>query len=61
MTQSVIWAATSFIRVRVFLKHETVRRLLAFKLNDKGKTAGGEFRVSKRYRPFFLWLNELKI
>jgi hypothetical protein len=26
-----------------------------FKLTDKGKAAGREFRVSKQYGPFFLW------
>jgi len=32
-----------------------------FKLTDKGKAAGGEFRVSKQYGPFFLWPAELKL
>ena len=31
------------------------------KLTAKGKTAGGEFRVSKQYGPFFLWPAELKV
>lgn len=31
-----------------------------FKLTDKGKAAGGDFRVSKQYGPFFLWPAELK-
>jgi phosphatidylserine/phosphatidylglycerophosphate/cardiolipin synthase-like enzyme len=32
-----------------------------FKLTDKGKAAGGEFRLSKQYGPFFLWPAELKL
>jgi hypothetical protein len=32
-----------------------------FKLTEKGKAAGGEFRVSKQYGPFFLWPAELKL
>jgi phosphatidylserine/phosphatidylglycerophosphate/cardiolipin synthase-like enzyme len=32
-----------------------------FKLTDKGKAAGGEFRVSKQYGPFFLWPAELRV
>jgi hypothetical protein len=32
-----------------------------FKLTDKGKAAGGEFRVSKQHGPFFLWPTELKL
>ncbi len=32
-----------------------------FKLTDKGKAAGSEFRVSKQYGPFFLWPAELAL
>jgi hypothetical protein len=31
------------------------------KLTTKGKAAGGEFRVSKRFGPFFLWPAGLEI
>ena len=32
-----------------------------FKLTDKGKDAGGEFRFSKRFGPYFLWPKNLSI
>jgi phosphatidylserine/phosphatidylglycerophosphate/cardiolipin synthase-like enzyme len=32
-----------------------------FKLTDAGKKAGGEFRVSKRYGPYFLWPKDMAI
>lgn len=32
-----------------------------FKLTDKGKDAGGEFRFSKRFGPYFLWPKDLSI
>lgn len=31
------------------------------KLTDKGKDAGGEFRFSKRYGPYFLWPKDLTL
>jgi phosphatidylserine/phosphatidylglycerophosphate/cardiolipin synthase-like enzyme len=31
-----------------------------FKLTDAGKTAGGEFRVSKKFGPYFLWPKDIK-
>jgi hypothetical protein len=31
------------------------------KLTDAGKAAGGEFRCSKRYGPYFLWPKDMTI
>lgn len=31
-----------------------------FKLTDAGKTVGGEFRVSKKFGPYFLWPKDIK-
>ncbi len=32
-----------------------------YKLTDKGKAAGGEFRYSKKFGPFFLWTADLRV
>lgn len=32
-----------------------------FKLTANGKAAGGEFRTSKKFGPFFLWPKDLKL
>lgn len=32
-----------------------------YKLTDKGKAAGGEFRYSKKFGPFFLWGADLPL
>ena len=29
-------------------------------LNRKGKTAGGEFRMSPRFGPYFLWPDDIQ-
>ena len=31
------------------------------KLTDKGKAAGGEFRFSKKFGPYFLWPANFRI
>jgi len=32
-----------------------------FKLTDQGKAAGGEFRFSKKFGPFFIWPSDLAV
>jgi hypothetical protein len=32
-----------------------------FKLTDQGKAAGGEFRFSKKFGPFFIWPSDLTL
>jgi len=32
-----------------------------FKLTDRGKAAGGEFRFSKKFGPFFIWPSDLAV
>jgi hypothetical protein len=31
------------------------------KLTDQGKAAGGEFRYSKKFKPFFIWPSDLVV
>lgn len=37
-----------------------IRDVDQFKLTEKGKTAGGEFRFSKKFGPYFLWPQTFK-